>query len=466
MKLREIMRRRKKEILIVGTMLVLMLTSCIIVTQQNLMIGSTLTDVTLSEVCMGMLILLMVCALSSSYRRKANAKYFYALVMSAFTSNLLSSFLFAFQYNVEDVHGLAIMKTFVYLISIVYWAAFWMYLNSNRPYRGKVTVLGTIFQIGIAAAFVVLALDIFFPIVTDVVDNEGVDLYPVFATAFYIGLYLDCFLYIVFSKLTLREKLAMCSFIVLPLLCVVAFMKYLLEGNGYFLDSLSSMSSAFSLYMIFFNIVQEQGRKLEQREYELAETRSNAMLLQINPHFIANTLNSIVALCRFDPAEAEKLTVRFAKYLRENYTDLTSAPLTTFEKELDSIENYVAIEKVRFPNLKIVYDIEAWDFMIPTLTIQPLVENAIRHGLNGADGTVHIRSYETDTDYCVCIEDNGMGFDKLPEDGEKHIGIANARARLQMLCGGTLELRSAPGEGTRCRILLPKKVENNESDMY
>ena len=125
------------------------------------------------------------------------------------------------------------------------------------------------------------------------------------------------------------------------------------------------------------------------------------------------------------------------------------------------VEHYVNIEKVRFPDMNIVYNVETTDFLLPALSVQPLVENAIKHGLMGLEtgGTVWIRSYETPTHFCVEVKDDGVGFDMdLPIDKKKHVGIRNIRERLESMVNGELILESHLNIGTKAVIMIPKEV--------
>jgi LytS/YehU family sensor histidine kinase len=129
-----------------------------------------------------------------------------------------------------------------------------------------------------------------------------------------------------------------------------------------------------------------------------------------------------------------------------------------FAEELKHIEHYVNIEKVRFPDMNIEYDTETTGFVLPALSVQPLVENAIKHGLMRLEsgGTVVIRSYETPTHFCVTVTDDGVGFDPTrPIDEKKHVGLRNIRGRLKAMVNGELLIESAPDEGTKAMILIP-----------
>ena len=196
-------------------------------------------------------------------------------------------------------------------------------------------------------------------------------------------------------------------------------------------------------------------------EAELKESRISIMLSQIQPHFIYNTLGTIERMCLKDPKKAFDLVRNFSLYLRGNFSELDSVAPIRFEEELKHIEYYVNIEKVRFPDMSIEYDVEATEFVLPALSVQPLVENAIKHGLMRLEsgGTVLVRSYETPTHFCVEVKDDGVGFDtSLPIDEKKHVGLRNIRGRLNAMVNGDIILESKPGVGTKAVIMIPKEV--------
>ena len=194
---------------------------------------------------------------------------------------------------------------------------------------------------------------------------------------------------------------------------------------------------------------------------ELQENRISTMLSQMKPHFIFNTLNTIYHLCDIDPAKAKSTISSFSMYLRNNINNLGQSEMIHFEKELSFINAYLDIEKVRFDDeLQIVYDIGVSNFKLPVLTVQPIVENAVKHGTSKKEGIsyLYISTRETDAFYEIEIRDTGVGFDTSihPNDGRKHIGVSNVRQRLATLCNGTLTIESTPDVGTTAIIKIPK----------
>ena len=194
---------------------------------------------------------------------------------------------------------------------------------------------------------------------------------------------------------------------------------------------------------------------------QLTESRMSTMMSQIRPHFIYNTLGSIEQLCNIDPEKAGELVHNFAKYLRGNFGELDNPKPILMSREMEHVRHYISIENVRFPDMTFSFEMNSDDFHIPALTIQPIVENAIKHGLMKLQkgGTIRVVSYETDTHYCVLVEDDGVGFDtNVLLDERKHVGIRNIRGRLKAMVKGTLEIESTQGVGTKVLITIPKEV--------
>ena len=192
-------------------------------------------------------------------------------------------------------------------------------------------------------------------------------------------------------------------------------------------------------------------------------------------------LSVIKYFCIKDPKKAEETVLEFAEYLRGNLDSLLHNELITFDKELRQVENYLKIEKKRFEEkLNIVYDIKIRNFMLPVLTLQPLVEIAVRHGVTKTEdgGTITISTEENNNEFIVTVTDDsnlwfGAGFDVQDDrpsfqggtslqggtspEGHIHAEIEKVRNRLLAMCGGFLEVQSKPGEGTTAIITIPKK---------
>jgi len=206
-------------------------------------------------------------------------------------------------------------------------------------------------------------------------------------------------------------------------------------------------------------------KKLEQQQLHLNEARLAALSRQINPHFLFNTLNSIASLIRLDPEQARQVIYKLSKILRRLLRQQEN--LTTLRDELSFIDDYLAIEMVRFgEKLRVVKDIdpETLDMLVPSMLLQPLVENSIRHGLSSKvdGGTVRVRSKILGDKLQILVEDDGVGIPepKLATLFEQGIGISNVNERLKVLFGEEYKMwiDSRLGEGTSTGIEIPEQT--------
>ncbi len=235
-----------------------------------------------------------------------------------------------------------------------------------------------------------------------------------------------------------------------------------------------TLAVGFAFYFLIVHMALT--RKVEEeKDLALKAQHMSLMLSQIQPHFLYNTLNTIAALCRVNPRLAEDTTIKFSSYLRENTHLMGKNDLQPFGEELSHTDVYLDIEKVRFGDrVKVVYDIQADDFKLPTLTLQPIVENAVKHGIckRPEGGTVKISTRKVGKDYIIVIEDDGVGFDPdmyvdesrlIPnmDDRERglHLGLRNVQERLRSLADADMEVESLVGVGTRVTITIRAEKE-------
>ena len=226
-----------------------------------------------------------------------------------------------------------------------------------------------------------------------------------------------------------------------------------------------------SLILVFVNVQLQRDRRLREQDKELAEKKIAILLSQIQPHFLFNILGSIEWLCETDPPRAQEATDELARFLRGNMDILKSTKTIPASRELEHVRCYLNLERIRFgDNLRVEYDLGPTDFFLPALSLQPLVENAVRHGVTKREegGTVRISTSQTALHYLVTIWDDGVGFDpdRPQEDGRDHVGIENVRSRLAAQCGGSLVIGSRLGLGTVAQVRIPKsgKTQGKEND--
>ena len=259
-----------------------------------------------------------------------------------------------------------------------------------------------------------------------------------------------------FRKSSGEEKLIPVVNILIVLLGIFMDSRCHARGTISFTDISTVFCCVFYYTWLHLRFVREHEQAL------ISEQRIQIMISQIQPHFLYNTLTTIQALCLENPRKAAAITERFAAYLRQNIDSLNETNLIPFRKELNHTLVYAQIEMERFPNIHLDYEIEDEDFSLPALTIQPLVENAIRHGVReNRKGQIDILTNLLPDFHEIIIRDNGKGFSMAEETKTEgsHIGIKNVRERLQKLCGGTMTIESGEGKGTTIIIDIPRGKE-------
>ena len=257
--------------------------------------------------------------------------------------------------------------------------------------------------------------------------------------------------------------------LILPGIAILAFSG--IEVLNYSFEWIKTGSAALVGFLIFIitqfiaavRHIRQSVRLAEETanlKIELQKSRTAIMLSQIQPHFLYNSLLGIKELCDTEPKMASEALEHFSYYLRSNLDSLSDRRMIPFEKELDHIRDYLYLEQMRFAEkLTVRWELDFTDFLLPPLTVQPLVENAVRHGIikKSGGGTLTIRSECTEDAVIISIDDTGIGFDvEAPlEDTRSHIGIENVRSRLKTDCGGSLVIQSQKGAGTQVKIMLP-----------
>ncbi len=205
-------------------------------------------------------------------------------------------------------------------------------------------------------------------------------------------------------------------------------------------------------------------RKLQEQDRALMQARVDALISQINPHFLFNTLNTASSLIRFDPDTARTVLLKLSNILRRRLR--SQVHFVSLKQELDFVDDYLDIEVVRFGRDKLQIrkeiDPDTLDMAVPSMILQPLLENAIRHGIGPKieGGMVKLRAWRQNGRLSVEVRDDGVGIpdEKRHEILDSGIGISNVRERLKVLYGeeSSLNIESEPGKGTVIRLEIPE----------
>ncbi len=209
---------------------------------------------------------------------------------------------------------------------------------------------------------------------------------------------------------------------------------------------------------MFALILTDNMKKYMHQQREIANQRANVMILQMRPHFVYNTMMGIYYLCGQDSQKAKQVTLDFTTYLRKNFDALASEDTVPFKDELEHTRAYLAVEKAQFEDsLFVSFDTPHTLFRLPPLTLQPIVENSVKHGMAASDDPIHITivTRQTDTTSEIIVEDDGPGFGSV-DNNEPHIALKNIRERLKLMCKGTLEISPREGGGTSVKVTIPE----------
>lgn len=235
---------------------------------------------------------------------------------------------------------------------------------------------------------------------------------------------------------------------------------FLLWGQRLLLDVVVALF--FFVYAIYGIVsvplsfrIAAQAEKLES---DLNQSRIVLAMSQIRAHFIFNILNAISGMCKYDPEKADATLIRFARYLRGNIDVMQEDRTESFSASVHHLQDYVALEQVRFGD-RICFrtEISFSEFRLPPLVLQPLVENAIKHGLTpkAEGGTITLRSERVGDRVVITVSDDGVGFCTDVPVRKTSVGLSNVRFRLKQLTGGDMEIESTPGQGTVVTVSIP-----------
>ncbi len=269
----------------------------------------------------------------------------------------------------------------------------------------------------------------------------------------------DLILVIVRRKMLSKIQIASFScYIILPTAAVIA-QEFV---HDIYLILISTTVATIIMLLIMLSVYVNQ---YKEKERALIDSQIAIMMSQIKPHFLYNSLTAIAQLCEDNPSAAKKATIAFSDYLRNNMHSIEKKDLIPITEELKHIETYLYLEKMRFDDyLNIEYEIEETDFYVPSLSVQPIVENAVKWGIGEKEngGLIKISTSSNDDNFEIIVSDDGNGFDASisKNDNRSHIGIKNVRKRLDAMCSGKLIIDSVIGKGTTVKIIIPREANS------
>ncbi len=375
------------------------------------------------------------------------------MLFSGESYSVIQSFLFNISF--EDIGLFTFTATFIIkLISLVY-------ITKCL----KIKTADNVF-VAFSAIFLVLSLLISF-VPSAVFDIYYYKILQLLSSI--IDIYIINKLCIEIAKKTENSLLYLLSYVFV----VIGILIDVLYANGAIHINCSAvMPVCFLLFVAFTAVIHtrrirkvfEVALEVQRLETELERANNSIMLSQIQPHFMYNALNTIKSLIKRDPPKAEQAVIDFSMYLRGNMDSLTKIDPIPFSEELDHIKHYCNIEQLRFQDkLDVFYEIGPEDFYVPTLSVQPIVENAIKHGVTKRPegGSVTISTDEDENYYYIIVEDDGVGFDvdaalNMEDENRSHVGIKNIRERFRAVMSADIVLESVVGKGSRVTVKLPK----------
>lgn len=410
--------------------------------------------------CMIFLMLIIAAILERNWQQKIFRYFFFVAV--SYLISLVAEFSIAFFIGVPGMPAYIAVKLLDYISYAVIAVSFWAhsmycfeYIKIERsisrlPYYFTVLIFGL--QTLFATIFVFTGL---YGDFDEMNRYQQGDLFWV-SHLFPILSFVNCTVTILFywKKGRSSQWIPLLLFPVTPIIC------YALE---IWVEDLwiAHFGGAMILLLIYITLHVNLHDRFNEQQLQLSEARISIMMSQIKPHFLYNSLAAIGELCYLDAEDAHKAIITFSNYMRTNMESLTIKNPVPFAEELELVERYLYLEKLRFQEkLEVTYEIGTEGFAIPSFTLQPIVENAVKYGVESGEDicSVTIRTVETRHAYLAVVVDNGPGFDpqEVRDDGRSHIGIANVRERLAAMCGGGLYIESQIGSGTIVTIEIPK----------
>lgn len=400
----------------------------------------------------GCIVLLTIYSIDK-YNEDISARWFYLLLTTIFFEVYSDAVSYIIDGYTSYLFENAIMVYISYLCTPLTTLFFWLYHNSlfkkNKPVGNAEILMYVVTIIDI----IILTLNLKFNFIYYI---DASNHYIINSTS-WIASIIPTFMIVntlitnIRTEMKLRERVTLLVFCLAPVIVDFLFIFF----NNY---SILGITEFALILAIYGNIQVSKNLEIIEMDKELIQKQTQMMVSQIQPHFIYNTLNTISGLCEEDPIKARDTVDNFAKYLRTNLEAIKKDQIIPFDQELQHTKTYLWIEQQRFlDRLNVEFDIQCSDFKIPSLTLQPIVENAVKHGVckKKEGGTIKISSYKEGNNIYITVIDDGVGFDvNQKQEDRVHVGIENVSARLEYFSKGKLFIGSEIGKGTKATIVL------------
>jgi two-component system LytT family sensor kinase len=388
--------------------------------------------------------------------RKKEIAYFYSSVFciaaSVYISSMIPEPLFfcifkEFSYNLYYI---------IHVLSIIIIELFFI-LFMNSLFKGKIKKYIIIIVIGITLSFTILFLNIY-------IFGAWKYIKALTTIHFYIMILFFIYLTIIFLRTQEKNKDALIIFIPFSLLSVLA----LISNN-------TSDYTKFGWLLFILFLIFRLSLNFTRASARAVTSELNFLQAQIKPHFLYNTLNAVISILRSDSEKASKLLKELSNYLREIFKFKGIEGSVSLERELDVVKSYLYIVTTRYSGrINVEYDIKDIPKMrVPHLILQPIVENAVKHGVLAKDESGNIKiSIKEEKDFIhINVSDDGPGIDNelIPylvtgSIRGSGIGLSNVQKRMETLYGYGLSIESEENKGTSVTLKLPKRGEKDESD--
>ncbi len=261
---------------------------------------------------------------------------------------------------------------------------------------------------------------------------------------------------------------------------IVLFEMFFVQPDIFITDTINTVFVILGgSYIVTHRLIVEINLLVKQEEEQnkkLLDAKTKMISGQMQPHFLYNVLATIRVLYKTDQEKADRAMDDFSAYLRANIDNSIKKSFIPFSHELENINHYLNLEKLRYgEKLKVFYNIQICDFYLPVLTLQPIVENAVKHGVGNkkGGGYITISALQIGDRVLIKIEDNGIGIDAdsiddIPknDDSREHLGLLSVKERIEHLLGGSIAFRSKKSKGTTVIIDVPKYVSEESLQKY